>query len=266
VSSGVPNCSGDPIDLQVTADKHIRQTNRSLSVVIPAYNEEARIEPTLRTIHEFLMSRNYDGEILVVDDGSKDGTVELVKGLRESIPLLRILSYGCNRGPGHAVRTGILGAAREAILYTDADLSTPIEDVDRLWPWLDEGYDIVIASRHLQHSQLEVRQPFHRRLLGRVFKMLISMLCVRGFLDTQCGFKLFRSKSAHRIFTRVRSRRFTFNVEMLMLARQMGLKVKEVAVRWSDKPGTRISVFRESIRTLAEVLRIRGILPYPSSR
>lgn len=234
---------------------------RSLSVVIPVYNEKARIARGVEGVHRFLLERGYDGEILVVDDGSKDDTLALAHELAKSHPLVRVLSYGRNQGAGYAVRTGILAATREAILYTDVDLSTPIEDIDLLWPWYDRGYDIVMASRHLVQSKMDVLQPLHRRVLGKAFRMIISLLCVRGFRDTQCGFKLFRTAPARRIFPRVKSRRFTFNVEMLMYAKQLGQKIAEVPVRWNDVAGTRISVLKEGIRTLVEVLRIRGLLP-----
>lgn len=233
----------------------------SLSVVIPAYNEERRIAPSLVRVHEFLRARGYDGEILVVDDGSRDRTVEVVRELARSLPLLRLITYAPNRGPGAAVRTGILAAAREAILYTDADLSTPIEDVDLLWPSYDRGFDIVMGSRHLRESRVEILQPPHRRIMGRVFKAIVALLCVRGFRDTQCGFKLFRAGPAKRIFSRVRSRGFTFNVEALIYARALGMRIAEVAVRWKDVEGTRIGALRESFRTMAEILRIRGLLP-----
>jgi dolichyl-phosphate beta-glucosyltransferase len=234
---------------------------RSLSVVIPAFNEELRIPPTLTRVHDFLTKRGYDAEMIVVDDGSGDGTSAVVRRLCAELPLLQIITLPRNQGPGQAVRAGVLAATKEAILYTDADLSTPIEDVDRLWPSYDEGHDVVMASRHLQQSRMETLQPLHRRIMGRVFRLVVGLLCVRGFRDTQCGFKLYRADTAKTIFARIKSRRFTFNIEFLLHARKRGLRIAEVPVRWNDVAGTKISVLKESFRTITEILKIRGILP-----
>ena len=229
---------------------------RALSIVVPAYNEEKRITASLETLQKFLDRRGYLGEILVVSDGSTDNTVEVVNEIARRNPLVRILSYRRNRGAGHAVRVGVLAARHPAILYTDADLSTPIEELDQLWPRFDAGCDIVMASRHLQQSRLEIAQPAYRRYMSKTFRMIVSMLCVRGFRDTQCGFKLFRSKPAKEIFSRLVSDRFTFNIEALMYARKMRLKIAEVPVRWSDVDGSRIRVVGESFRTSLEIVRL----------
>jgi len=230
---------------------------RALSVVIPAYNEEKRLPRTLRAIDQYLAAEGYDAEILVVDDGSTDRTRDRVAELRTSIRSLRLLSYGKNRGKGYAVKIGILAAAQPAVLFSDADLSTPIEEVARLWARYEEGFDVVIASRHWPESGLIVDQPFHRKLVGRAFNTVISMLAVRGFRDTQCGFKLFRAEAARRIFGALRTERFAFDVEVLLRARRLGLKVAEVPVRWVNSPDSRVHLVRDSARMLLEVLRMR---------
>src|SRR6185295_1319333 len=176
---------------------------RSLSVVIPSYNEENRLPSTVKEIHSFLVSRGYAAEILVVDDGSVDRTRAVAETLQASNPLLRVLGYPRNMGKGFAVKTGMLAATREAVLFSDADLSTPIEELDRLWPFFDRGFDVVAASRALPTSKLVVRQPFYRENMGRMFNAIVSMVAMRGIRDTQCGFKLFRRSAARQIFSKL---------------------------------------------------------------
>lgn len=230
---------------------------RSLSVVIPAYNEEARLPSSLKEIHAFLVNRAYDAEILVVDDGSRDHTRATVTKLQASLPLLRILGYPKNMGKGFAVKTGILAANCKAILFSDADLSTPIAEIDRFWPWFDSGYDIVVASRARQTSEIVVRQPFCRETMGRIFNAIVSMVAVRGIRDTQCGFKLFQRDAARRIFSKLVTHGFAFDVETLLRARRNGMKIAEVGVRWIDSPHSRVHPVWDSARMLIEVLRMR---------
>lgn len=232
---------------------------RSLSVVIPAYNEARRLPDTLERIHAYVGIGGYDAEIIVVDDGSRDGTLEEVRRLRSSMPLLRDVGYGANRGKGYAVRAGVAAATKDAILFSDADLSTPIEDLEKLWAWYDRGWDVVIASRALPGSRREKRQPRYRELMGDVFRWLVSLLVVRGFRDTQCGFKLFRASAARRIFERVRTDGFAFDVEVLMRARQLGYRIAEVPVTWRDSEGSRVRPLLDSTRMFADLLKIRGI-------
>ena len=233
---------------------------RSLSVVIPAYNEEQRLPRTLREIHAFLVERDYDAEILVVDDGSRDATLERTRELARSLPLLRVLTYGANRGKGFAVRTGVLAASKKAVLFCDADHSTPIGDIDHLWREYDGGADVVIASRHLERSRIMVRQPAYRRVLGRGFNFIVSLFAVRGIHDTQCGFKLFRADAARQIFDGLRTKGFAFDVEALMRARRFRRRVAEVPVRWINAPDSRVRAVRDSWRMFVEILRMRGLL------
>jgi dolichyl-phosphate beta-glucosyltransferase len=227
-------------------------------VVIPAYNEESRLPPTIKEIHRFLVHRSYDAEILVVDDGSRDRTRAVAKEAEAVCPSLRVLGYPKNRGKGFAVKTGVLAATRDAILFSDADLSTPIEELDRLWSWMDRGYDVVVASRSRHSSDVVVRQPFYREYMGRTFNMIVSMIAVRGIRDTQCGFKLFRRDAAHRIFSRLATDGFAFDVEALLRARKSGLRIAEVGVRWINSPQSRVHPVRDSARMLLEILRMRS--------
>lgn len=231
---------------------------RSLSVVIPAYNEETRLPRTLREIHGYLAERGYDAEILVVDDGSRDGTAARAREL--ALPSVRIIGYGRNRGKGFAVRAGVLAASKEAVLFCDADHSTPIGDIEAFWRPYDRGCDVVIASRHLARSQIRVRQPLYRRVMGKGFRFIVSLFGPRGIRDTQCGFKLFRAEAARRIFSGLRTRGFAFDVEALLRARAAGCRVAEVPVRWINEPDSRVRAVRDSWRMLIEILRMRGLL------
>jgi dolichyl-phosphate beta-glucosyltransferase len=234
--------------------------HRSISIVIPAYNEERRLPQTLRRIHQYIQEREHDAEILVVDDGSQDRTRDVVTELKREIPTLQVLSNAVNHGKGYAVKQGILSATREAVLFTDADLSTPIEELDRFWTWYDRGSPVVIASRHLGTPPGWIRQPLRRKLMGKVFNAILLMLGVRGIRDTQCGFKLFRTDAGRRIFSRVGTCGFAFDVEALQWARSLGYRISEVGVHWEDVAGSHLSPIRDSIRMLVQVLRIKKLL------
>lgn len=231
-----------------------------LSVVIPAYNEERRLPESLRKIRDYLERSGRTWEILVVDDGSRDGTLGLMRSFEKTIPGLRVISYGANRGKGYAVRAGVSAAAGEHVLFTDADLSTPIEELGALLPHLEAGADVVIGSRYLRQDPLRVRQPLYRKLMGRGFSTLVSLVGVRGVRDTQCGFKLFRAPVAQELFGRLRTHGFAFDVEILMHARNRGLRIREIPVRWTADADSRVRPVRDSLRMVMELLRLRGIL------
>jgi len=235
-------------------------STRSLSVVIPAFNEEARLPETLPRIHAFLVERGYDAEIIVVDDGSRDRTSERVNALRSSLPMVRLRTHARNTGKDFAVLAGVREATRDALLFTDADLSTPIEDVERLWKDYDRGFDVVIGSRRHPDSVIPIAQPAHRRIMGHVFSGMVSLLCLRGIRDTQCGFKLFRTEVLRRIAPRLRTQGFAFDVEILMRAREMGFPIAEVGVRWSDDRRSRIRPIQDSSRMLVQLLRMKGLI------
>ncbi len=222
-----------------------------LSVVIPAYNEERRLGPTLARIQEYLGEQSYDAEIIVVDNASADQTSQVAA--RAGVQVIR----EPRRGKGAAVRTGMLAARGEFILFSDADLSTPIEELARLLAAIQQGHQVAIGSRGLPQSVLPVRQPWHRELVGRLGNLLVRLVAVRGISDTQCGFKLFPREVARRLFGAQRMRGISFDMEILFLAQRLGMRIAEVPVTWRDSPDTRISRVRDSLDALKDLARIR---------
>lgn len=223
-----------------------------ISVVIPAYNEEKRILPTLEAIHYYVKERYDRFEIIVIDDGSDDSTVRF-SSINDNI----ILENEKNKGKGYSVRRGLLYAKYDTILFSDADLATPIEELGKMKKVLDRGYDIVIASRNMQRSDIKVKQPFYRQVLGKIFPYLVNLLAVRGIKDTQCGFKLYTRTAAKMIAEKQRINRFAFDVEQLFIARKLGMKIKEVPVKWIDKAGSKVDTVKDSLRMLRDLIRIR---------
>lgn len=229
-----------------------------LSIVIPAYNEEGRLPKTLDSVFSYLQARPYRAEIIVVDDGSSDRTSEIVSACRQKYPALRLLSNIGNRGKGFSVRHGMLEARGEIALFTDADLSTPIEEADKLLAALrEQGYDGAIGSRALDRSLIEVHQSVIREQAGIFFNRLVRCIMGIEFSDTQCGFKAFRMERARVIFEQQRVERFGFDPEILFLAKRMGLRVAEVPVRWSHDAATKVNVAADGIRMFLELLLIR---------
>ncbi|MEZ5400741.1 MAG: glycosyltransferase family 2 protein [Bryobacteraceae bacterium] len=231
----------------------------SLSVVIPAYNEENRLPTTLAAVHRYLAGAEFRPiEILVVDDGSKDGTAELVEGLRKKYPEVRLLRNPGNRGKGYSVKNGMLEATGQWVLFTDADLSAPIEELDKLYEAARrEGADVAIGSRALNRKLIGVHQSMFRETAGRFFNLMMRVLIGLPFWDTQCGFKLFKKKAAGDVFSLLRLDRFGFDVEALFLARKLGFKTIEVPVRWNHMEGTKVSMFRDSADMFLDLLRVR---------
>lgn len=230
-----------------------------LSVVIPCFNEESRIGKTLAQIDEFLASKPYSSEIIPVNDGSCDSTERVIAQQQDNCRVpLRLMSYSPNKGKGHAVRRGIMHAEGEFILFTDADLSTPISELDEFLEFLEAGEaDIVIGSRGLPESDIQVHQPKYRELMGKTFNLLVRCLAVPSIKDTQCGFKCFRREVAKKLFCIQKIDGFAFDVEVLVLARQFGYRVIEKPVRWINSPSSRVHPIRDSSRMLWELLRIR---------
>lgn len=220
-----------------------------LSVVIPAYNEAQRLPPTLERIRRHLDGTSY--ELVVVDDGSADDTA-----LRAEAAGARVVRNEGNRGKGYAVRRGMLLARGARRLMTDADLSTPIEDLGRLRAKMDEGYDVVIASRALPTSNVEVRQPWYRENMGRLFNLCVRAVALPGLADTQCGFKLFSARAAEEAFGAARLDGFSFDVEALFVARRRGFRIAEVPVTWRNDEGTRVNAIKGMVAFL-DLARIR---------
>jgi dolichyl-phosphate beta-glucosyltransferase len=224
----------------------------ALSVVVPALNEEDRLPRTLERIASHLARRGGDYEVLVVDDGSRDGTAA-----RAAAAGATVLRNETNRGKGFAVRRGMLAARGARRLMTDADLSTPIEELDRLCARMDEGHDVVVGSRALPGSRIEVRQPWYRENSGRLFNLFVRALVVPGVRDTQCGFKLFSAPAARDVFSAARLDGFSFDVEALFLARKKGYRIAEVPVVWRNDAASRVSFVRGGL-AFPDLLRIRA--------
>jgi dolichyl-phosphate beta-glucosyltransferase len=226
-----------------------------LSVVIPAYNEAERLPRTLGRVSAYLSKRELDYEIVVVDDGSTDGTAERVRAAGES--RLVVLRHEPNRGKGYAVRRGMLAARGTLRLMTDADLSTPIEDLARLEAALEAGYDVAIGSRAVAGANVEVHQPWYREAMGRLFNLLVRALALPGLFDTQCGFKLFTAAAAEIAFSRAVFDGFSFDVEALFIARRAHLRIAEVPVTWRNDAATRVGLVHGGLAFL-DLLRIRS--------
>jgi dolichyl-phosphate beta-glucosyltransferase len=227
-------------------------------VVIPAFNEEHRIEGTLERIRGHLAASGSNHEIIVVDDGSSDGTGEAAGRWLEArrVPG-RVIESRPNRGKGYVVRLGMMVAAGQRILFTDADLSTPIEELAKLDRALDEGADIAVGSRGLADSELARRQPWYREGLGRLFNAVVRVAAVPGIKDTQCGFKLFRREAARAILPLATVDRFAFDVEILFIARMLGYRIREVPVRWLHAEGSKVRMLTDGFGMLLDLGRIR---------
>jgi dolichyl-phosphate beta-glucosyltransferase len=227
-----------------------------LSIVIPAYNEADRIGNTLVEIFRFLDDRGILGEVVVVDDGSTDGTAEKVEGFKKG-SRLRLLRLESNQGKGAAVRAGMQEGSGEYILMSDADLSTPIEDVDKLLPLVKQGYDLAVGSRQIAGAELIRRQRLDRQIVGLAFGILTRHIISTGVTDTQCGFKCFRKDAATRLFSHMRVKGYCFDIEILALARLWGMKVIEVPVRWENREGSKVRVLADLPRVISEIWMIR---------
>lgn len=231
---------------------------QSLSIVIPAYNEEARLPDTLATVFAYLEGKHFRFlEVLVVDDGSRDGTAALVEKERSLFPALRLLSNPGNRGKGFAVRHGMSEARGEWVLFSDADLSTPIEEIDKLIEAVErENADGAIGSRAIDRKLVGKRQSILREFSGRTFNLAMRLVTGLPYLDTQCGFKLFRREAAECVSSRQQIEGFGFDVEILYIARKHGYRIIEIPVRWFNAEGTKVSLWN-GIAAFADPLRVR---------
>jgi dolichyl-phosphate beta-glucosyltransferase len=240
----------------------VQQLLPSVSVVIPAYNEAHAIQDTLKRISEYFSGPRRLQEIVVVNDGSTDSTAELVRRFASENRCVRLINNPGNRGKGYSVRQGMLTATGDLLLMCDADLSTPVAEVEKFLPWLQRGYEIVIASRDLPDSRLEPAQPAARRLLAGIFRNLRRLLVLRSIRDTQCGFKLFRRDTARKVFAYQRDNGWLFDCEVLAVAERLGVRIKEVGVTWHNSAPSRVRVLRESLRALPALLRLRWRLAW----
>lgn len=228
-----------------------------LSIVIPAYNEQNRIAATLGKIIRYFQECNFSCEVIVVDDGSSDKTKEIVESFYGKPIPLRLIHFPNNHGKGWAVKAGIEASTGRYILFTDADLSTPIVEVRKLLNFLEKGYDIAIGSRALQQSILLVRQSWWRQGMGKIFNRLIRLFVLKGIKDTQCGFKCFKNDVAKRLFSLSLLSGFAFDVEILFLASRMKYKIADVPVTWKNNPESKVNPLFDSCRMIMDVVKLK---------
>lgn len=235
-------------------------TNPALSIVIPAFNEASRLRMTIADIDHFLNLQKFEAEVIIVNDGSTDETERTVNDMIAGKPRFRLISLPSNRGKGEAVKVGMMDASGEIRLFSDADLSAPIDELKNLAAALKPrgSADIAFGSRRVRGARLLRRQPLIREGSGRIFSLLVRLLMFPGYLDTQCGFKLFTADAAGKIFSKTLISGFGFDVEVLFIAlKRFGMTVREVPVQWADSPQTRVRLIRDSIRMFGDLFRIR---------
>jgi len=229
-----------------------------LSIVVPAYNEGARIEHALERILSCVEERGWNAEVLVVDDGSTDNTAAIVQSWMERHPRLHLIQNPGNRGKGYSVRNGLLQAAGEIVMFTDADLSAPMEEAERLFAAIREGADVAIGSRWLDRARQTIHQPLYRQVFGRCFNWITRTVMGLPFRDTQCGFKAFKRSVAQVIFRLQTIERWGFDPEILFIAQKLGYEIREVPVTWGHDERSRISYLRDGLKMLEEMARIRS--------
>jgi len=232
--------------------------NMHLSIIIPAHNEAERMGATLSEIYDFLSTKDYDYEIIIVDDGSADETVSNAKKSQLFKEYkLGVIKNWVNMGKGFSVKRGILAARGDYILFTDADLSTPIKELNNLFDCMEEGYDIVIGSRGVKESIIKIHQPWYRERMGRIFNFFVKLLLMKEFSDTQCGFKLFKGSIARNIAQFLKIDGFCFDVEMLYLAKQKLHKVKELGIVWDNSPNSKVKMIDSSLHMFLDLFKIK---------
>ena len=231
--------------------------NRSLSVVVPCFNEERRIITTLERLVAFFASRGEPWEIIAVDDGSLDGTTRVIDARFGAEPRVRTLRYPKNHGKGWALCEGFRATTGDVVLFADADLSTPIEELPRFLAYLDAGDDVVVGSRVASLAQVVASQPLRRQLTGLVFRGLVRLLGLTSVRDTQCGFKVMRREAVAPLLERVTTIRFAFDVELLALAERAGLRVVELPVEWHDMAGSKLRLWPDAARVAWDTIRLR---------
>jgi dolichyl-phosphate beta-glucosyltransferase len=227
-----------------------------LSIVIPSFNEEKRLCATLERIASYIRASGRKTEVIVVDDGSADATAGVAESFRGRIEDIRVISNGQNRGKGYSVRRGSMESKGEIVLFTDADLSAPIEEADKLLAKMDQ-FDVAIGSRAMNRKLIEAHESRFRELAGIIFNRIVRVILRLPFVDTQCGFKAFRREKCKIIFEQQTIERFGFDPELLYLARHHGLSTAEVAVRWAHSPATKVNMLRDSVQMFLDVVIIR---------
>lgn len=228
-----------------------------LSVVIPAFNESARIPATLTEVVACIREHGWDAEVIVVDDGSRDNTAQVVLDFAENAPEVRLMQNQVNRGKGYSVRSGVLAAFGEVVMFTDADLSAPMNEAERLFKAIADGADIAIGSRWLERSRQTHRQPLYRQVLGRCFNAVTRAVMNLPFADTQCGFKAFTRQAAQTVFQLQTIERWGFDPEILFIALKRGYRVDEVPVSWAHDARSKVSYLRDGLRMLQDIAIVR---------
>ena len=228
-----------------------------LSVIVPAYNEERRLPGTLSALRAWFASRGSDYEVIVVDDGSSDGTAAVAEAMAATWPQLRLIRQQPNAGKGAAVRAGMLAASGDLRLFSDADLSTPMEELAKLQSRIGGRVQVAIASRALPGADITVHQPRRREIMGRTYNRLLRIMALPGIRDSQCGFKLFTAEAAVACFEPLRTPRFGFDAEVLVRARRRGWEIAEVPVEWRHVEDSRVSALRDSLGVLIDLFRLR---------
>lgn len=227
------------------------------SIVIPAYNESQRLAPTLDKVLEYVAHENWNAEILVVNDGSKDDTADIVRAYSRNFPSVRLVENPGNRGKGYAVKNGMLHASGDVLLMTDADLSSPIHESKKLFRAIEAGADVAIGSRWVDPSLQSVRQPWYRQIGGRVFNLVIRVILGLGQKDTQCGFKAFSRSAAQRLFPLQQIDRWGFDPELLFLAKRFHMKVDEIGVEWAHDERSKINPLKDGFRIVNDAIQVR---------
>jgi len=227
-----------------------------ITIIIPVYNEAERILPTLKSVDKFFSQHEYKSELIIVDDGSSDNTAELVAHFRKQSRDLKLIRLKSNQGKGEAVRRGVLKATGDWILFMDADSSTNITEISKLLKYTKNS-EVIIGSRYLKADSIKRRQPWYRHAVGRIGNRLVQLILLPNIKDTQCGFKLFSQNAAHDLFSRMRIKSWSFDLEILALAKILKYQITEVSIVWRDSPYGRINIVRDSIMALLDLFRIR---------
>lgn len=229
-----------------------------ISVVIPAYDEASRLPKTIRRIQEYLKAKSLSFEIIIVDDGSKDQTVDVAKNCLNGSSHL-VLTNERNRGKGYCVKKGMLAASGKYVLFSDADLSTPIEEIERMFPHLENGYDVVIGSRAISDPTVKRKIWWYREIMGRTYNLLGQWILFPGIQDSQCGFKCFKHDVARNLFSRQKLEGFSFDGEILFLARRHGYRIKEIPINWIRDDRSKVKLVKDSIRMFFDLIKVRLI-------
>jgi len=230
-----------------------------ISIIIAAYNEENRITPSLFKIRDYMHKQGLHYEIIVVDDGSNDRTSEVVRGVTPDIPHLRVIRYEANRGKGYALKTGVLASKGEVVLLSDADLSTPIEELSKLLPLIkDNSCEVAIGSRALILSDIVKKQPWWRQNMGKIFNKIVKFIVLDDFEDTQCGFKIFSGDIGRVLFRELVVERFAYDVEILARAKKKGYRIQEVPIRWINSPESKVDPLKDSFQMVLDLFKIRA--------